>query len=284
MGTEGIPGVVPGVQAPSWRDFERVGWQERVHAYHQFFAPVCRPAAGTVLDAVGAGPGTRLLDACCGPGYLAGAAAERGCGAVGIDIAAPMIRLATQLHPCARFQVGDAAQLPYAEAAYDMVVCNIGIHHVTDPAQVVAEFTRVMTSSGVLALTVWDDGRSQLGVVKDAVNAVSPAVPRGLPSAPQRPDYLSQEEVRELLHPAGLRLRHFIPITVDQRYADAQTLWDGWLATAIRTGPLLGAQTAAVRGAARAALDGLIAHNVDSSGAVSLQAVLMLIIADGRAR
>src|SRR5437660_7463735 len=62
----------------SSRDFERAGWESHVDPYHQFFGPICARLADHLLDAVGAGRASRLLDACCGPGYVAGRALERG--------------------------------------------------------------------------------------------------------------------------------------------------------------------------------------------------------------
>lgn len=264
---------------PSWLEFERHGWQQRAGAYHHFFAPVITQVAPTVLDAVAAGPRTRLLDACSGPGYLCGAAAARGGRAAGIDIAPSMARLASGLYPRSSFQVGDVCALPYAAASFDAVVCNLGIHHVADPAAAVAEFARVLAPGKLLAMTVWDDRSSQLAIVKDAVFAASPQAPPTLPSVPARPDYLSEREIDELLGPAGLRLSAVRPTTARYHVSDVQTLWDNWLATAIRTGPLLQAQPAQTRQAARETLDRLIEPHLGSDGSVSLSADLLLIVA-----
>ena len=61
-----------------WRDFEQAGWESHVDPYHRFFGPICAELADPVLDAVHAERGSRLLDACCGPGYLTGTALRRG--------------------------------------------------------------------------------------------------------------------------------------------------------------------------------------------------------------
>jgi SAM-dependent methyltransferase len=268
---------MPELRAPSWVDFEREGWGPRAEAYHRFFAPICTGVAPSVLDAVGAGGGTRLLDACCGPGYLAGCALGLGCRASGVDISEAMVALAGRLYPHGTFRVGDVEKLPYEDGEFDVVVCNIGIHHVTDPARALAEFRRVLAPDGRIALTVWDDARSQVGIVKEAIMAAGPVSPPELPLPLKRPDYATEDEVRGLLEPAGLRMDGLTALEIVQRYESPEALWEGWLPTAIRTGPLFAAQPAQVRQAARDAFAEMVGKHIAADGSVQLQAGLLLI-------
>jgi hypothetical protein len=65
--------------------FEAAGWAEKdVDAYDMLLGRVTQTLAEPLLDAVDAGPGTRLLDLATGPGYVAGRAAARGAEAVGL--------------------------------------------------------------------------------------------------------------------------------------------------------------------------------------------------------
>jgi ubiquinone/menaquinone biosynthesis C-methylase UbiE len=264
---------------PSWRDLEQAGWQLRAVAYDRFFGPMSLRIADTVLDAAGAGPGTRLLDACCGPGYLAGRAVARGCAVTGIDIAAAMVDLAAARYPKASFRVGDVEELPFGDAGFDAVVCNIGIHHVTDPGRCLAGFRRVLAGAGRLAMTVWDESRSLVSMPKDAVLAVVPFSQPGLPDPPPRPDYASPAAVGALLQRAGFGLESMTPVTFEQRFASPQALWDDWLPTAIRTAPLLEAQPPEVRQAARRAFDDMVAGHIRPDGSVLLPASMNLIVA-----
>src|SRR5437016_5092045 len=166
----------------SWRDFERAGWESHVEPYHRFFGPICARLADPLLDAVGARAGTRLLDVCCGPGYVAGRAVERGSVVEGIDIARSMVELAATLCPAARFQVGDAEQMPYADHDFDAVVCNIGLHHLTSPGRGVAEFARVLRPAGLLSLTIWDEDSSALAIVPEAIASAGAVAPDDLPT------------------------------------------------------------------------------------------------------
>ena len=54
--------------------------------------------------------GARILDVCCGTGYLAGLLAARGYRVTGIDASAAMIGFARETAPEAEFSVADAAR------------------------------------------------------------------------------------------------------------------------------------------------------------------------------
>ena len=263
----------------SWRDFERAGWESHVDPYHQFFGPICAKLTDPLLDAVEAGPGSRLLDACCGPGYLAGTALERGAKVDGIDIAHTMIELASLLYPAARFQVGDCEEMRYPDDTFDAVVCNLGLHHLTSPARGVAEFARVLRPAGRLSLTVWDENQSALDIVPAAITAAGAIAPDDLPTPPNAPDYDSADELEPLFEAAGLALESVEPVTFLQPYPSAQALWDGWLAAAIRTGPLLAAQPQHLQDTARRGFDELVAPYRDADGAVSLPVGFLVVTA-----
>src|ERR671933_523234 len=57
-----------------FRDFEHAGWEGAAAAYAEYWGPLTRQAVEPLLDAVGAGPGVRLLDVATGPGYVAAGA------------------------------------------------------------------------------------------------------------------------------------------------------------------------------------------------------------------
>lgn len=78
------------------------------------------------LDAMVA-PGSRVLDAGCGPGRLGGALAERGHRVVGVDVDPELIAAAEADHPGPRWLVADLAELDLAQVGeaepFDAVVC-----------------------------------------------------------------------------------------------------------------------------------------------------------------
>src|SRR5713226_3772200 len=105
----------------AFREFERQGWEKAARGYHDCFGRLTTQAVGPLLDAVGAGPGVRLLDVASGPGYLADAAVKRGASAVGVDFTAAMVAQARQRYPAAEYRQGDAEALPFANSSFDAV-------------------------------------------------------------------------------------------------------------------------------------------------------------------
>jgi ubiquinone/menaquinone biosynthesis C-methylase UbiE len=94
----------------------------------------------------------RVLDVGCGTGdqlrIMAPLVAPGS--AVGVDLSATLIARAqqrTDLGPAnVSFQVGDACELPFADATFDRVVANQILLHLADPWQAVAEMRRVLAA------------------------------------------------------------------------------------------------------------------------------------------
>src|SRR5689334_24778163 len=111
------------------RDFELAGWQSAAATYDGF-AGATRLFVPALVQAAGTKPGVRLLDIACGTGIAARAAAEAGARVTGLDFSAAMLASARRLNPNLEFQAGDAEALPFADASFDAVISNFGIHHV----------------------------------------------------------------------------------------------------------------------------------------------------------
>src|SRR5262249_1003410 len=108
-----------------------------------------------LLDAVGAKPGLRALDLCCGQGNVSAALIGRGCDAVGVDFSPAMLVFARLRAPSATFVEADAHALPFADAEFDIVVSNLGLCHVPDPPRALAQARRMLGRGGRFAMTVW---------------------------------------------------------------------------------------------------------------------------------
>ena len=143
-----------------FRNFEHEGWQKAAGHYDLGFGGVTSQAVDSLLEAVVARDGTRLLDVACGPGYVAAAAARLGCSVVGIDFSPDMISLANGMNPRStsdlQFREGDAENLAFSDASFDAVVMNFGMLHLALPDQALAEAYRVLRPDGRFAFTVWD--------------------------------------------------------------------------------------------------------------------------------
>src|SRR5881275_2760086 len=92
----------------AFHDFEQQGWERASEHYADAFGSLTSQMADPLLDAASARSGTRLLDVCTGPGFIAGAAAARGAAVTGLDFSAPMIAEARRRHPSIDFREGDA--------------------------------------------------------------------------------------------------------------------------------------------------------------------------------
>lgn len=100
----------------------------------------------------GVGAGTRVLDVACGRGVSAGLLrAERGALVTGVDLDARAVAVARRAGVAV--VRGDALELPVADAAYDVVLCECALSTFAAPARAVAEMARVLAPGGRLALS-----------------------------------------------------------------------------------------------------------------------------------
>lgn len=129
--------------AQAWE--ARMAWYDRLV---DLLEPEMRHATDALLDAVDAGPGTRLLDLACGAGHTTDAARLRGANAVGIDMTRGMIAAAKRRFPQAKFLLGDMLAPP--PGPWDAITCRLGAHHV-DPRWVQAAY-EVLAPGGRLAI------------------------------------------------------------------------------------------------------------------------------------
>jgi ubiquinone/menaquinone biosynthesis C-methylase UbiE len=137
------------------RAFEHEAWQRVAVRYGDTFAAATTIFVDALLDAAGIGAQTRVLDVCCGPGYVAGAATARGAPAAGLDFSTAMLDIARAAHPRLDFAQGDAEALPFPDGSFAAAVSNFGIHHVPHPAAALAEMRRVLKPGGRAAFTTW---------------------------------------------------------------------------------------------------------------------------------
>jgi SAM-dependent methyltransferase len=99
-------------------------------------------------------PGGTLLDVACGEGGLVREALRHGLAAQGLDIARAAIETARRLTPEGRFEVGDAAKLPYPSASFDYVTCLGSLENMPDPWASLAEIRRVAKDDARICVMV----------------------------------------------------------------------------------------------------------------------------------
>ena len=116
----------------------------------KYLRPV--PAYPIYMQLLEAQPGERLLDVACGPGVLLKAALMRGLDATGIDISKKAIELTKEFVPEAKTQVGNAEQLPFDDASFDMLTCIGSLERMFNREKVLQEMHRVVRPGGRLCL------------------------------------------------------------------------------------------------------------------------------------
>jgi SAM-dependent methyltransferase len=104
-------------------------------------------------------PRARVLDVACGTGNLAIPAARKGAEVWGIDIAPYLLEQARKRAAAeglqAVFEEGDAEQLPYPDAHFDVVMSMFGAMFGLRPEVVASELARVCRPGGVIAMANW---------------------------------------------------------------------------------------------------------------------------------
>lgn len=129
-------------------------------------------------------PGQRLLDIGCGSGQTAIPASRMGHKVTGLDIAENLIEHADEVAKLegldARFDVGDAENLPYEDNSYDVVISMIGAMFAPRPEKVVSEIARVLRPGGKLYMANWTPAGMPAQMFK-TVAAIMPPPPGFIP-------------------------------------------------------------------------------------------------------
>jgi len=99
------------------------------------------------------GPDARWLEVAPGPGYLAVELAKLGARSVtGLDISHSFVRIAREVAAEAGvsvdFRQGDVAAMPFADGAFDRIVCRAAFKNFGDPDRALAEMHRVLGPGG----------------------------------------------------------------------------------------------------------------------------------------
>ncbi len=105
-------------------------------------------------------PGSAILDAGCGSGYIASILEAKGFKVTGIDISAGMLDLARANSPRSTFVKVDMKELDFPGGSFDGIVCFYSIFH--NPRRyhpgILKGFRRILRPGGLLAIHMgWDD-------------------------------------------------------------------------------------------------------------------------------
>ena len=146
-------------------------------------AQVYERDAAAFVERLALAPGTRVLDVACGTGNQSFPAARAGADVTGIDIATNLIETARARAGAeglnVNFDEGDAEQLPYAAASFDVVMTMFGAMFAPRPETTADELLRVCRPGGRVAMANW----TPAGFIGRMFKATAAHVPPpGIPS------------------------------------------------------------------------------------------------------
>src|SRR5438874_6307400 len=137
-------------------------WNRRAAGFDSDFGHSIRTAAertawDRILDlVVGGRDSLDALDVGCGTGFLSLELAGRGHCVRGIDFAPQMLaearRKAAGQGVAVRFEEGDAEQLPFPAASFDLIMTRHVLWTLPHPEQAIDEWIRVLRPGGRLAV------------------------------------------------------------------------------------------------------------------------------------
>jgi SAM-dependent methyltransferase len=122
-------------------------------------AQIIEAGAAAFIERLALPPGAGVLDVACGSGNLSIPAARAGAVVTGVDIAPNLIETARKRALAEglkiKFDEGDAEQLPYPDASFDVVVTMFGAMFAPRPEATAAELLRVCRPGGRIAMANW---------------------------------------------------------------------------------------------------------------------------------
>ncbi|HEX6870486.1 MAG TPA: methyltransferase domain-containing protein, partial [Micromonosporaceae bacterium] len=250
-------------------------WGAAAEDWAQLTESTSTPIYEAVFDAMGVGPGVRLLDAGCGAGMAMQLAQKRGATVTGFDASAGLLAVARRRLPDARFDQGDLETLPYPDDSFDAITAFNSVQYAADPVAALRELKRVAGPGGQVAAVTWaEPERCEMRVVLAALGALLPPPPPGAggPFALSAPGRLE-----ELLAAAGLTPWRTGEVPAPFIFADLDTAVRANLAS----GPARRAIEHAGRDTTEATLREALAGGRKADGTIRHDNAFIYVIATG---
>ena len=151
-----------------------------------------------LCEAVDLRPGQKVLDVATGSGNTALAAARRFCDVTGIDYVPALLERGRERAVAERLEItfreGDAEDIPFPDASFDVVLSTVGVMFAPDQRKAADELLRVCRPGGRIGLSSWTPDSFAAEMPRVFARYVPP--PPGLESPSL---WGKTERVRELL-------------------------------------------------------------------------------------
>jgi ubiquinone/menaquinone biosynthesis C-methylase UbiE len=149
----------PGQAAPKLSDeelkaFVRERFTKTAEVFGDYAVAHRVTEAETLARMVSANENDKAVDLACGPGTLALRFAKHVRWICGLDFTPAILQRARNsaaqdgLLGKMAFAIGDAQSLPFASDSLDLAVTSYSLHHISDPARVISEMSRVVKKGG----------------------------------------------------------------------------------------------------------------------------------------
>jgi ubiquinone/menaquinone biosynthesis C-methylase UbiE len=176
--------------------------------YDQMFARVTQAFVPVLLDAARIDAGQSVLDVATGTGVAARMARERagtGSEIVAGDISGTMLDVARQNaeNIGITFEQFDSHKLPYHNARFDRVICQLGLAFFDDPGRGLAEFRRVLKVGGRAAAIV--NSTPERSLFTRIGTVIGQHVPERAEQLNRYASIRTIERLRDLFSAAGFR-------------------------------------------------------------------------------
>ena len=138
----------------SFKAAQKQGWKN--------FAPfeaITTPCAAKLVNRAGVRGGQLVLDVACGTGVVSVTAARRGARVTGLDLTPELLERARENARIAKVEIewheGDVENLPFTDAAFDVVLSEFGHIFAPRPEVALGEMLRVLKPGGTIAFSTW---------------------------------------------------------------------------------------------------------------------------------
>jgi SAM-dependent methyltransferase len=207
-------------QTALWNGRAGRAWVEAQEVIDQ----VLEPFEDLLVEAVGAGPGQRVLDVGCGTGSTTLAVARLLGSAgrcIGVDISDPLIAAARaraeQEDTPASFIRADAQTHAFEPASFDVIMSRFGVMFFDHPVLAFANLRRAARDGAALRAIVWRSAAENpfMTTAERAAAPLLPNLPARQPGAPGQFSFADGHRVSSILEESGWAGIDIRPIDVE---------------------------------------------------------------------